>query len=139
MMPAFPPMKINQSNVHRWLIVALYAVAMAWVEAAVVFYLRTMIDRLEPHQPNPLPVVGGFAAVELPREFATLVMLFTVGVLAGRTWRARWGYALIAFGAGITNSTSCAGSADGTCCAGFTLNALITFGTGIASWAGYAL
>ncbi len=97
-MPAFPPMKINQSNVHRWLIVALYAVAMAWVEAAVVFYLRTMIDRLEPHQPNPLPVVGGFAAVELPREFATLVMLFTVGVLAGRTWRARWGYALIAFG-----------------------------------------
>jgi hypothetical protein len=72
--------------------------AMAWVESAVVFYLRSMIHRIEPYQPNPLPVIGGFAAVELPREFATLVMLFAVGWLAGRTWRARLGYAAIAFG-----------------------------------------
>jgi len=81
-----------------WSVVVLYAIAMAWVEAAVVFYLRSMIGRLEPHQPVPLPVVGGFGSVELPREFATLVMLFTVGWLAGRTWRARLGYAAIAFG-----------------------------------------
>ena len=91
-------MKLNQNQSLRWLIVAIFASAMAWVESAVVFYLRTMIDRLEPYQANPLPVIGGFASVELPREFATLVMLFTVGALAGRTWRARWGYALIAFG-----------------------------------------
>ena len=45
--------------------VVLYAVAMAWVESAVVFYLRTMIDRIEPYQPDPLPVIGGFAPVEL--------------------------------------------------------------------------
>jgi hypothetical protein len=81
-----------------WFAVVLYAIAMAWVESAVVFYLRTMIDRIEPHQPDPFPVIGGFAAVELPREFATLVMLFAVGFLAGRTWRARIGYAAIAFG-----------------------------------------
>ncbi len=30
----------------RWLIVAAYAVAMAWVEAAVVFYLAHAV---EPH------------------------------------------------------------------------------------------
>ncbi len=78
--------------------VVLYAAAMAWVESAVVFYLRSMMDRLEPYQPNPLPIIGGFASVELPREFATLVMLFAVGFLAGRTWRARLGYAAIAFG-----------------------------------------
>ena len=71
---------------------------MAWVESTVVFYLRSMIDRIEPYQPDPLPIIGGFASVELPREFATLVMLFTVGWLAGRTWRARIGYAAIAFG-----------------------------------------
>ena len=81
-----------------WAVVVLYAIAMAWVESAVVFYLRSMIDRIEPYQPNPLPVIGGFASVELPREFATLVMLFTVGFLAGRTWRARIGYAVVAFG-----------------------------------------
>jgi hypothetical protein len=87
-----------KSNWDRWWMVVLYAAAMAWVESAVVFYLRSMMDRLEPYQPNPLPIIGGFASVELPREFATLVMLFAVGFLAGRTWRARIGYAAIAFG-----------------------------------------
>ena len=83
---------------NRWWFVILYAAAMAWVESAVVFYLRSMIDRLEPYQPDPFPVIGGFAPVELPREFATLVMLFAVGALAGRTWRSRLGYAAVAFG-----------------------------------------
>jgi hypothetical protein len=89
-------MKMNSSHPARWGIVATFAIAMAWVESAVVFYLRSMMNRLEPHQPDPLPVIGGFAAVELPRELATLVMLFTVGALAERTWRARLGYAAIA-------------------------------------------
>jgi hypothetical protein len=71
---------------------------MAWVEAAVVVYLRSMMHRIEPYQSDPLPVIGGFASIELPRELATLVMLLTVGWLAGRTWRARLGYAAIAFG-----------------------------------------
>jgi hypothetical protein len=88
----------RKQNWDRWVMVVLYAVAMAWVESAVVFYLRSMIDRIEPYQKNPLPMIGGFASVELPREFATLVMLFAVGFLAGRTWRARLGYAAIAFG-----------------------------------------
>jgi len=89
---------INRTGWLGWVTVFAFAVAMAWVESAVVFYLRTHIDRIEPYQLNPLPVVGGFALVELVREFATLVMLFTVGVLAGRTWRARFGYMLVAFG-----------------------------------------
>ena len=91
-------MSTNQISLFRWWLVALYAAAMAWVEAAVVFYLRSMIGRIEPHQPDPLPVIGGFASVELPRELATLVMLFAVGALTGRTWRARLGYTAIAFG-----------------------------------------
>jgi hypothetical protein len=88
----------QNSNWRRWWTVVLYAMAMAWVESAVVFYLRSMIHRTEPYQPDPLPMIGGFAAVELTRELATLVMLFAVGVLAGRTWRARIGYTIIAFG-----------------------------------------
>ena len=94
-------MNFSPGQIHSrccWFAVFLYAVAMAWVESAVVFYLRTMIDRIEPYQPDPFPVIGGFASVELPREFATLVMLFAVGFLAGRTWRARIGYAAVAFG-----------------------------------------
>jgi hypothetical protein len=82
----------------RWLAVVLFALAMAWVESAVVFYLRTMIHRIEPYQVHPLPEFGGLAPAELVRELATLIMLGTVGWLAGTTRRARLGYALIAFG-----------------------------------------
>jgi hypothetical protein len=85
-------------NREKWVVVVVFAVAMAWVESAVVFYLRTMIDRIEPYQPNPLPVIGKLGPAELVREAATLVMLLTVGMLAGRTWRSRLGYAAIAFG-----------------------------------------
>jgi hypothetical protein len=88
----------KQSDWDRWWVIVIFAVAMAWVESAVVFYLRSMIDRIEPYQPEPFPIIGGFAVVELPREFATLVMLFAVGLLAGRTWWARLGYAVLAFG-----------------------------------------
>lgn len=91
-------MKAAAHNFGRWWTVCLFAVAMAWVEAAVVFDLRTMVGRLEPYQENPLPLIGLLGPVELVRELATLIMLLAVGVLAGKTWRARWGYALLAFG-----------------------------------------
>jgi hypothetical protein len=82
----------------RWSVVVIFAAAMAWVESAVVFYLRTMVDRIEPHQAMPLPLATGLGRAELVREAATLVMLLAVGILAGRTWRSRWGYFALAFG-----------------------------------------
>jgi hypothetical protein len=82
----------------RWIVVFLFAVAMAWVESACVYYLRLLVDRVNPYQPNPLPIRGALGAVELVREAATLIMLFAVGTLAGRTWKARFGYAAVAFG-----------------------------------------
>lgn len=83
----------------RWTIVMAFAIAMAMVEAACVLYIRTLVDRIEPYQTNPLPVNGALANVELWREAATLVMIATVALLAGRTWRRRAGYFAIAFGA----------------------------------------
>jgi hypothetical protein len=71
---------------------------MGWVEASVVYYLRTMVNRIEPYQPNPLPLMGGFGRAELVREAATLVMLLAVGILAGKSWRTRFGFAALAFG-----------------------------------------
>jgi hypothetical protein len=82
----------------RWLTVVIFALAMAWVESAVVYYLRTMINRIQPYQPNPLPIIGGLGSAEMVREAATLIMLLTVGILAGRNWRSRLGYTAIAFG-----------------------------------------
>jgi hypothetical protein len=80
----------------------VFAIAMAWVEAASVFYIRALVDRIEPYQADPLPLEtmsGALGHVELWREGATLVMIATLGVLAGRTWRVRAGYAALAFGA----------------------------------------
>jgi len=83
----------------RWFVVVAFAVAMAWLESATVYYLRTLVDRIQPYQPDPLPIQGLLGQVELVREAATLIMLLTIGILAGTTWRARWGYSAIAFGA----------------------------------------
>ena len=63
-----------------WLIA--YAVAMAYVEAAVVAYLRALYY---PHGfAFPLVLMPtGLAAIEIGREAATLIMLLGVAVLAG--------------------------------------------------------
>ena len=88
----------NKNESKRWLVVALFAAAMAWVESAAVLYLRVQLDRVIPYQPRPWPVSVGLGQVELVREAATLVMLLTVGWLAGQTWRSRLAYSMIAFG-----------------------------------------
>src|SRR5262249_5582703 len=61
-------------------------------------YLRALVGRIEPYQANPLPINDALGYVELWREASTLVMIATVGMLAGRTWQRRIGYAAIAFG-----------------------------------------
>lgn len=81
----------------RWVAVAAYAIAMAYVESAAVLYLRTIyggIDPVGPRQPlaDPLP---DFVWVEIGREAATMVMLAAVGWLAGRgVWDRLGGFAL---------------------------------------------
>jgi hypothetical protein len=95
-------MTSHLSERTRWAIVMAFAIAMAWVEAASVFYLRALVGRIEPYQADPLPqetMNGALGSVELWREGATLVMIATLGLLAGRTWQRRAGYAALAFGA----------------------------------------
>ncbi len=85
-------------NRGRWIVVALFAIAMAWFEAAVVMYLRFFIDRIDPYQADPLPLVAELGEIELVREVATLFMLGCVAWLAGREKFSRLGYFLVAFG-----------------------------------------
>jgi hypothetical protein len=78
--------------------VAAFAVAMAWVESACVYYLRVLVDRVDPYQAAPLPLHGALGQIEVAREAATLLMIAVVGALAGRSRSARLGHAAIAFG-----------------------------------------
>jgi hypothetical protein len=82
----------------RLVCVAVFAIAMAWVEAAVVLYLRVLVGRLQPYQPDPLPRFGGLGQAELIREGATLLMLLAVGWLAGERVRTRLAFSAFAFG-----------------------------------------
>ncbi|MGI9103619.1 MAG: hypothetical protein ACR2IF_14365 [Terriglobales bacterium] len=82
----------------RWLVVVLFGTAMAWMESATVVYLRMLVGRVNPYQINPLPRHALLGNTELIRELATLLMLAAVGWLAGRNWRTRLAYAVIAFG-----------------------------------------
>jgi hypothetical protein len=88
----------EMSDRARWVVVVCFATAMAWVEAASVLYIRALVGRIEPYQANPLPLQGALGNVELWREAATLIMLGTLGAVAGSTWRRRVGYAALAFG-----------------------------------------
>jgi hypothetical protein len=90
---------VMRDLLKRFGVVAAYAAAMAWVESAVVVYLRLLVGRVNPYQVDPLPLSVGLGWIEMVREAATLVMLWAAGWLAGRTWRGRAGYSLIAFGA----------------------------------------
>jgi hypothetical protein len=86
------------SDKKRWLVVVLFGTAMAWMESATVVYLRMLVGRVNPYQLSPLPRHQALGNTELVRELATLLMLLTVGWLAGRNWRTRLCYSLIAFG-----------------------------------------
>jgi len=81
----------------RWLLVVLFSIAMAWVESAVVLYLRVLTHRIQPYQSDPLPLLAGVGQVELVREAATILMLLAVGWLAGHTVRSRLAFFTIAF------------------------------------------
>ena len=89
---------MRDTEAERRRVVVVFAIAMAWAEAAAVYYLRLIVDRVQPYQHNPLPIHGVLGQVELVREVATLVMLVTLGMLAGRTGYARAGYTAVAFG-----------------------------------------
>jgi hypothetical protein len=82
------------------LVVAGYAIAMAYVESAAVLYLRTIYGGIDPVGPrqvvfNPLP---DFAWIEIGREAATMIMLGAVAWLAGRGVAGKIGAFAVAMG-----------------------------------------
>jgi hypothetical protein len=83
---------------RRLLVLALFVVAMAYLEAAVVLDLRTIHGQLDPYQPVATPMPMHLAKAEVAREAATMVMLATAGWLAGWCFRSRFAFWLIAFG-----------------------------------------
>lgn len=81
----------------RLSLVIAYAVAMAFVEAAVVVYLRAL------YYPEGFSITlrslsEHHLQIEVIREFATVVMITAVALLAGRRGWERFGYFLVIAG-----------------------------------------
>lgn len=85
------------ASIKRIILVTVFALSFAFVESSVVVYLRALyypdgfsfpLHRLSENQ----------VLVELFREFSTIVMLVTVGMMAGKTRWEKFSYFLVAFG-----------------------------------------
>lgn len=86
-----------KKSISKILWVALFSIAMAYLESAVVVYLRRMYGITDLMLQMP-PFDPTIAAIELGRELATLVMLLSIGWIAGNQFQTRISYALISFG-----------------------------------------
>ena len=87
-----------ERNIRRPLWVALYAIAMAAVESAVVVYLRALHGGAEPLSVLLHEIPDRLVAIEVGREAATLVMIVAVAAIAGRNVWERFLYFALAFG-----------------------------------------
>jgi len=82
---------------RRLVWVALYAGAMAYVEAAAVVYLRRVLGVTDLIR-DVAPFDAFISRVEVGRELSTLIMIAAVGWAVGRSAQARWAIAWFAFG-----------------------------------------
>ena len=75
----------------------LFAVAMAYLESAIVVYLR-LLYYPSGFQFPMIPIPSLVAAIEIGREVATLVMLWAVARTAGQNFKERFALFCFTFG-----------------------------------------
>jgi len=79
------------------ILVVIFAIAMAYVESAVVVYLRAMYGIEDLIRDINLST-DAYTFIEIGREAATIVMLAFVALLAGSNWPKKIGYFFLSFG-----------------------------------------
>ena len=84
--------------------VVLFGIAFAWVESAVVVYLREIYYDGDFYFPilifweDGQYLIDDLMKIELARELATIIMLISIGCIAGRTFLHGFSYFIISFG-----------------------------------------
>jgi hypothetical protein len=89
--------KLRDQFIQRLILMTVFAVAMAYIEAAIVVYLREL------YYPEgfafPLKLLPtSMLMVELGRELATLVMLASVALVVAKKRWVRFGWFIFLFG-----------------------------------------
>ncbi|MFC1862769.1 hypothetical protein ACFL1Z_02295 [Thermodesulfobacteriota bacterium] len=99
------PQKIKSKEpLRRWIWVVIFAIGFAWVESAVVVYLREIFYEGSFNFPIIVNWENGeytgnpITFIELGREIATIIMLIAVGYTAGKNSLQRFSFFMIVFG-----------------------------------------
>lgn len=90
-------MTLNKSLMNKFILIAVFIIAMAYLESAVVVYLRAISYPEGFHFPLKIMPVNIYC-IEVGREFATIVMLIILGYLCGNTLLERFLYFILCFG-----------------------------------------
>lgn len=89
------------SMLKRFCIVVIFSIAFAYIEAAVVVYLRAIFHpdgfTFPPKVFGTNPHEKQFLLTEIGREAATLVLILTAAWLSGRNFQQRFAYFLVIF------------------------------------------
>jgi hypothetical protein len=83
----------------RFLLLAIFGIAMAHFEGVVVVYLRKMLGLLdsESNKDSLEKFSKRYLYIEMTREVATIIMLFNLALVAGSDWVERGVYFLWTF------------------------------------------
>lgn len=76
--------------------VSFFSIAMGFLETSVVVYLRALYYPEGFYFPMKI-IASNIALTEVLREFATLIMLLSIGILAGRTKTEKFAYFIYSF------------------------------------------
>lgn len=88
---------MKKESVNKLLTVGIFAIAMGFLEATIVIYLRKLYYLNGFNFPLKGFIEPEILGVEWVREFATIVMLITIGILAGKKLYERFAYFIYAF------------------------------------------
>ncbi len=91
----------DKNSVRRFVALVFFGIAFAYIESAVVVYLRAIFYQDGFNFPiadfRTLAGFGPYLLTEIGREAATLVLLFTASYMLGRNLRRRFAYFLTIF------------------------------------------
>jgi len=81
----------------KLLVVSVFIIAMAYLESAIVVYLRGLYGiEVLLRDINLTP--DRYTFIEIGREAATIIMLVTIALIAGNSKPKKWGYFFLSFG-----------------------------------------
>ncbi|MBN2774338.1 MAG: hypothetical protein JXR31_08840 [Prolixibacteraceae bacterium] len=86
-----------QKTIQRIVVVGIFAIAMAYLESVIVVYLRDIygINNL---LTDLITEVDKYVKIEIGREIMTLIMLASIGIIAGKNLQEKFSYTVFAFG-----------------------------------------